>query len=65
MTYKRPHFGKQTVQTYHPERGPQWAIQVSTYGANGWLISFCSYSEIDQIKRRDKERVFTKCNTPY
>jgi len=52
--YKQPKIGDQTVQAYHPDRGINYQHQVSTYGANGWIISFCSTSDINSVKLRDK-----------
>lgn len=57
MSYTPPHIGKQTVQTYHPERGAKFAYQISTYCSDGcWIINFCSPSMLEETKRSERAR---------
>lgn len=56
MTYTPPTKGKQTVQTYHPERGEQFRYQVSTYNGDRWLIAFCGSAGLAQVKKDELKR---------
>ena len=58
--WEPPYIGKQTEQEYHPERGAQFAVPVSTYGGDmGWIISFCSIADVAKTKKNDLSRVKT------
>ena len=54
--YEPPFLGKQTTQIYHPERGANYYYQVSTYGINGWLQSYCCNEDLSKTKANDSKR---------
>ena len=58
--YEPPYLGKQTVQPYHPERGINNEMCVSTYGPNGWIQTNCSKANIKKLASEDLEYLKSK-----
>lgn len=60
MCFQKPYIGLQTVQEYHPERGVNNQMQVSTYGPDGWMIQHCARADVEKAKQEHLDRIKIK-----